>query len=234
MKFSHKFLALSGAALLALSGCMDEDGTYDHTGTGALIGAGSGAALGTFAANMTNNCDNIDDEEERKDCERSANSTGAVIGTAMGTMVGTAIGYNMEKQEQDLRNDLAGSGAVITNTGDRLVVTLPEAITFPVDGTEVKSSLYGPLQSLATNINEYPGTMIQVVGHTDSTGSDSYNQSLSERRANAVATILRADGVPSTRLQTVGMGESAPIASNDTESGRQQNRRVEINIIPQS
>lgn len=226
MKFS-KILPLSvSAAVLVLAGCMEDDGTYDQTRTGALIGAAAGTAIGTGITRVTQ-CDEEDD-----DCDASDYAPGAIIGGAAGTAVGTAIGYTLEQQEDELRQDLSGSGAVITNLGDRLVVTLPEAITFDVDSSVVKGSLMGPLQALANNINDYPGTAIQVVGHTDSTASDSYNQALSERRANAVATILRQDGVPSTRLQVLGMGESAPIASNDTESGRQQNRRVEINIIP--
>ncbi len=229
MKNVKLLTALMATASLSLMGCMDADGTYNHTATGAAIGTSVGAAAGALISNQTNDSSCDDDDEE---CKANNNSGGALVGAAMGGMVGTAIGYNMEQQEQDLRQDLSGSGAVITNTGDKLVVTLPEAITFPVDGTTVKSSLMGPLASLASNINDYPGTIIQVVGNTDSSGSESYNQTLSERRAQSVANILVADGVAPSRVQTVGMGENAPIASNSTEAGRAQNRRVDINIIP--
>ncbi|MCL4169596.1 UNVERIFIED_CONTAM: hypothetical protein GTU68_028524, partial [Idotea baltica] len=130
------------------------------------------------------------------------------------------------------RTDLAGSGAQIVNQGDRLVVVLPEAITFETNSTSIKSSLLSPLAEISTSMNKYPNTVIQVLGHTDSVGSADYNLGLSQRRASAVASVLISGGVSSQRVTTVGMGETAPIASNDTEAGRQANRRVEINIFP--
>lgn len=230
----NSILALTASfSVLVLAGCMDEDGTYNQTVTGASVGTAVGAAAGAALQNYNNdkNCEDLDDDEE-KSCRANNNTAGAAVGGAIGGMVGGAIGAQLEQQENELNSALSGSGATITNLGDRLVVTLPEAITFPVDGSDVKASLYGPLADLAKSANRYPNEIVQVVGHTDNTGSDSYNQALSERRAASVAAILRSNGLASTRIQTIGMGESAPIASNDTESGRQQNRRVEINLIP--
>ncbi len=216
MKNSLKFIAPIAMSSLVLSACQDQYGNTNNTATGALLGAATGAAAGYLTSGDG----------------RGDKAQGAIIGGTMGAMAGGGIGYTLDQQEAALRGDLAGTGALITNTGNRLVVTLPEAITFPVDGTTVKPSMVTTLGKLAQNLNQYPSNIVQVVGHTDSTGSESYNQNLSERRAQSVGAILRSNGVPSSRIQTVGMGEAAPIASNDTEAGRQNNRRVEINIIP--
>ncbi len=233
MKLNRAMILTSGLAAFVLAGCQDPDGTYNYTANGLAIGTAAGAAAGAAIQNYNNDkdCEDTEDESE-EECKANNNTAGAAVGGTVGAMIGGAIGAQLEQQQQELQQELAGTGATITRLGDRLIVTLPEAITFPVDGTEVKSSLYGPLQDLATSANKYPNEVVQVVGHTDSTGSDAYNQNLSERRAQSVASILRADGVASSRIQTIGMGETAPIASNDTESGRQANRRVEINLVP--
>ncbi len=244
----NSLLAISAIATLSLSGCFtDDDGTYNNTLNGSLIGGTTGAAVGAGVSNYLNDkdcdkypsSDDLTDEQREEgvqteeDCLANSNTIGAIAGAGIGAIAGGGFGAQLDQQEEELSNSLGGSGATITNTGDKLVVTLPEAITFPFDSDVVKSSLYGPLQTLAQSANRYPNEIVQVVGHTDSKGSDSYNQGLSERRANAVAQILRQYGLSSTRIQVVGMGERAPIASNDTEAGRQQNRRVEINLIPQ-
>lgn len=212
MKLTAFTIIASVSGLAVLGACMDPDGTYNNTASGALIGSAGGAAIGALIA-----------DDERK---------GAAIGALVGGAAGAAIGYNLEQQEAELRNQIGGSGAIITNLGDRLVVTLPEGITFDTDSATVKASLYGPLQSVANSLQQYPASIIQVVGHTDSVGDAAYNQSLSERRAGSIASVLIGDGVSSNRIRTVGMGERQPIASNDTPAGRQQNRRVDINIIP--
>ncbi len=204
-------ISLSATAIL-LSGCVQEDGTRNNV----AIGAGAGAALGGVIGNV------IGDDKAK------STRNGAIIGG----LVGAVVGNELEKQEAELRNNLSGTGASIVNTGDRLVVTLPEAITFATASAEVKSSLYSPLAEIATSLNNYPNTIAQIVGHTDNVGDASYNQALSERRANAVANILKNSGTPSSRVTVLGQGENTPIASNDTEAGRQANRRVEINIIP--
>ena len=206
-----KIITLSATAIL-LSGCVQEDGTRNNL----ALGAGAGAAIGGVIGNV------IGDDKSK------STRNGALIGG----VVGAIVGNELEKQENELRNNLNGTGASIVNTGDRLVVTLPEAITFPTGSSEVKSSLYGPLSQIARSLNSYPNTIAQVVGHTDNVGDASYNQGLSERRANAVANILKSSGTPASRVTVVGRGLNAPIASNSTAAGRQANRRVEINIIP--
>lgn len=217
MNYFGKVGLITSVAAMALSGCMDPDGTYNKIGNSAMIGTAVGGLVGRRLA---------DDEDKAR---------GTMIGAAVGGALGGAVGYQLEQQERELRASSVGrSGASIVNTGDRLVVTLPEAITFPVNGTAVKPSLMQPLADLARSINNYPNTFAQIVGHTDSTGSNAYNMDLSNRRAASVASHLTGNGVPYNRVNTVGMGEDYPIASNSTDAGRQQNRRVEINIIPRT
>ncbi|MGB7242706.1 MAG: OmpA family protein [Sulfitobacter sp.] len=214
MKFPT-IVALTGA--LALGACTDP-GQYGQnnpkTKNGALIGAGAGALLGALSKGDGNRGD--------------AALKGAVIGGA----VGAGIGYSLDKQEADLRQQVGNDNVVITNTGDRLVVTLPQDILFATDSFSVRSDLQNDLNGVANNLRQYPNSTIQVVGHTDSDGDAAYNQQLSERRANAVAGVLINAGVPGGRVQTFGRGESQPVASNLNASGKAQNRRVEIVILP--
>ena len=152
-----------------------------------------------------------------------------------------AITY-LQQREAELTNQLAQTEAelraamdsrvVITNTGDRLIVTLPQDILFATDSTNVSPALRDDLAALAQNVNVYQNSTLQVVGHTDSDGEAAYNQQLSERRAQAVGNILLSNGVPQQRLQTFGRGESQPVASNLSAAGKAQNRRVEIVILP--
>ncbi|SFD89081.1 Outer membrane protein OmpA [Sulfitobacter brevis] len=183
------------------------------TKNGALIGAGAGAVIGALSAGDGNRGD--------------AALKGAVLGGALGA----GVGYSLDKQEADLRRQL-DSNVIITNTGDRLIVTLPQDILFATDSTSVQPGLRDDLRALANNVNVYSNSTLQVIGHTDSDGAASYNQQLSEGRANAVANILIADGVPSSRVRAMGRGESQPVASNLNASGKAQNRRVEIVILP--
>ena len=213
-------LILGCAALSVVAACTDPatvDGTDPNAKAkqGALIGAAAGAVLGVITG---------DDGKER----RQNAIKGAVIGGAGGAI----IGNQLDKQEADLRRDLGNSNATITNTGDRLIVTMANDILFATDSAQVRSDLQRDLRAVAGNLQAYPNSTIQVIGHTDSTGSDSYNYDLSERRANAVAAVLTGSGVPSGRVQTFGRGEDQPVASNDTDAGRAQNRRVEIVILP--
>ncbi len=159
---------------------------------------------------------------------------GQKLGALLGGAAGLALGARLDEQERALRTDLGGSGAVITNTGNELIVTLPESITFDTGSSVVKSRFMGPLSQLAANINAYPGSFITVVGHTDDRGSTSFNQRLSEDRAGAVAGILISNGVNANRISARGDGEFSPIASNGSAAGRQQNRRVEVRITPSS
>ncbi len=180
---------------------------------GALIGAASGAVLGALTADDGNRGDR------------------ALAGALLGGAAGAGIGYSLDRQEAELRRQM-DSRVVITNTGDRLIVTLPQDITFATDSTAVQPSIQDDLRALAQNVQVYASSTLQIIGHTDSDGDAAYNQTLSEGRANAVAQVLYANGVPGSRIQTFGRGESQPIASNLTPQGKQQNRRVEIVILP--
>ncbi len=205
-------LILAMTASLGLAACTNPDGTTNNGGTGALVGAGVGATIGAAVS--------------------GGSGRGAVIGGILGGLVGGAVGDDLDRQEAALRQQMGGSGVSIVNTGSQLIVTLPEAITFPVDSARVRSGFIGSLNSLARNLQQYPNTTVEVVGHTDSTGTASYNQQLSERRAFAVRSVLQNAGVSGRRLQAFGQGENNPIASNRSAAGRQQNRRVEIYITP--
>lgn len=199
------------AALVALAACNPQDPNYKNTRTGAAIGALTGAGVAAVAGG-----------------DRDKIAAGAVLGGVAGAVVGNII----DKQERELRGELAGSGALITRDGDRLIVTLPEAITFDTDSTYVRPSLRDDLAALADNLTRYPNSTVDVIGHTDSVGDAAYNQNLSARRADAVAAILISNGVPPQRIRAYGRGELEPIASNATAAGRAANRRVEIVINP--
>ena len=211
-------LFLSAASLIAITACAplnDPNNPNRQAQTGALIGAGVGALAGAAAGN---------DPEERR---RNA-AAGALIGAAGGAIVGNEL----DKQEAELRQQIGNNNIDIQNTGDRLIVTLPQNILFATDSTAVSPSIQGDLIAVARNLQQYPDTNVQVIGHTDNTGDASYNQGLSQRRAQAVASILTSNGVPSFRVSSIGRGEDQPVASNLTPEGRAQNRRVEIVILP--
>ena len=142
------------------------------------------------------------------------------------------IGQELDRQEEALKNSIGGSGATITNTGAELVVTLPEAITFDTGSSVVRPDLLGDLNKLAANLNEFDQTTVDVLGHTDNVGEAGFNQQLSAQRADAVRILLINGGVAAGRLRAFGRGENEPKATNLTEEGRQQNRRVEIVIRP--
>ncbi|MGD9294171.1 MAG: OmpA family protein, partial [Roseobacter sp.] len=176
-----------------------------------LIGAGSGALAGALIG---------------------GNAKSAAIGAAVGGAVGAGVGYSLDQQAADLRRDLGNDDVKITNTGDRLIVSLPQDLLFATDSSAVRPDLQDDLSRVAGNLQQYPASTIQVIGHTDSDGDAGYNQRLSEQRANAVAGILVNAGVQPSRLQAFGVGENQPVASNLTEAGKAQNRRVEIVIVP--
>ena len=204
-------MALIAAATLGLAAC---------TETGENNNALGGAAIGAIAGSLIGNA--IGDD-----------TRSTVVGGIVGAAAGGVIGNQLDEQEQELRQTSLGrSGALITNTGNELVVTLPEGITFDVGSDIVKSRFLGTLGELATNLNQFPNSQIDVIGHTDNTGSQTFNQGLSERRAQAVADILTRNGVNGRRVFFSGQGENRPVASNASAGGRQQNRRVEIVITP--
>lgn len=205
------------ASALVLAGCAemtDPNNPNRNTQTGAAVGAGIGALVGIAAG---------DTPEERR--------RGAVIGAVLGGGAGALGGAALDRQEAELRSQL-GSNATITNTGEQLIVTLPQDILFATDSASLTGALRSDLTTLAASINAYPGTTINVIGHTDNTGGAAYNQDLSARRAQAVSSVLIGSGVAPSRIRSIGRGEDAPIATNLTPEGRAQNRRVEITITP--
>ncbi|HET7655736.1 MAG TPA: OmpA family protein [Luteimonas sp.] len=211
--------ALAGAVLL--SGCATYTGqTNDpndpnRTRTGALIGAGIGAVAGLLTG---------DDAVERR--QR------ALVGAGVGALAGAGIGAYQDRQEAALRRELAGTGVDVVRQGDNITLNMPGNITFAFDSSNLQPQFYPVLDNVADTLNEYNQTVIEVAGHTDSVGTDSYNQTLSVQRAQSVANYLAGRGVMRERMIVTGAGESRPIASNATEAGRAQNRRVEITIVP--
>ncbi len=180
---------------------------------GALLGGLIGAGVGAIA----NDSDPL---------------LGALAGGAIGAAGGGVIGNQLDRQAAELRQQLANDGITIVNAGDRLIVTVPNDITFDTDSSTVRPALRADLVKVGQNLVNYPNSNVQIIGHTDSDGEASYNLGLSERRANAVADILQANGVSYSRITTVGQGENNPIASNLTPEGKAQNRRVEIVVVP--
>ncbi|GAB4384241.1 OmpA family protein [Albidovulum sp.] len=215
-----KKLAMFGsAAALALAACTPVD-TYSpnpnqRTKEGAVTGAAIGAGLGILTGKGGK------DKRDR-----------ALAGAVIGGIAGGIVGNQLDRQAAELQSRISDSRIRVINEGDRLRVVMPEGILFAVDSDAVQPSIRGDLFAVAENLNRYPNTRVDVVGHTDSTGSAAYNQALSERRAAAVAAVLRSGGVASGRIAAYGLGETQPIASNLTPEGRAQNRRVEILIIP--
>lgn len=210
------FVAL--AACISLAGCtaMEDFATNpekEKTRKGAGYGAAAGAVVGLLTAG--NNP-----------------FKSAMIGAAAGALVGGAAGNYMDKQEAKLRQQMAGSGVDVVRKGDNITLDMPGNVTFAFNSSDLNAQFYPVLDKVAQTLVEYDKTVIEVAGHTDSVGSDAYNQQLSERRASSVATYLSGHGVASTRVVTVGAGEGHPVASNETEDGRAQNRRVEITIVP--
>ena len=215
-------LALLGATLAAFTaGCASYTGqTNDpndpnRTKRGALIGAGIGAVAGLLSGG---------DAVERR--QR------AMVGAGIGALAGGGIGAYQDRQEAELRRETAGTGIDVSRDGDVIKLNLPDGVTFDFAKYDLKPQFYPALNTVAATLKEYNQTIVEVSGHTDSIGSDAANQTLSERRANAVAGYLMGQGVQRERLEIVGMGERYPVASNDTDSGRALNRRVEIRLLP--
>jgi outer membrane protein OmpA-like peptidoglycan-associated protein len=157
---------------------------------------------------------------------------GALIGAGVGALAGGGVGYYMDVQEAKLRQQLEGTGVTVTRMGDNITLNMPSSITFALNSSDLNSQFYSALDGVDLVLKEYEKTVIEVAGHTDSSGSDQYNQALSERRAQSVAAYLSGHGVKQQRLITIGAGEAHPVASNDNEAGRAQNRRVELTIVP--
>jgi outer membrane protein OmpA-like peptidoglycan-associated protein len=210
-------IAALASASLFLSACeslksVATDPDTQNTRRGAAIGAGVGAVAGLLTGG---------DKLQR-----------ALIGAAVGGLAGGAIGNYQDRQEKKLREEMANSGVDVVRQGDNITLDIPGGVTFAVDSAEINSNFRPILDRVASTLVEYDQTLIEVAGHTDSSGSESYNQSLSERRASSVAAYLSSRGVPMRRVVTLGAGELHPIATNDTAAGREQNRRVEVTIVP--
>ncbi|MHA6267261.1 OmpA family protein [Aliiroseovarius sp. CAU 1755] len=218
MHLKHSVLTLGVVAALATTACTTPmqsptSNMGPRTQNGAAIGAIAGGLLGAT---------------RKGDGKLGKAAVGAVIGGVVGGM----IGQQLDKQAGDLRQAIGNDQVSIVNTGNELIVTMPQDILFATDSAQVGSALQGDLAALANNLLQYPDSVVEVVGHTDNVGDADYNLSLSRRRAAAVASVLVSNRVPSSRVVTIGYGEDRPIASNLDAAGRMQNRRVEIIIRP--
>jgi outer membrane protein OmpA-like peptidoglycan-associated protein len=208
--------AALAAGLCLLTACVTDPYTGEKkvskAVTGAVIGGAAGAAIGAATGG---------DRGER-----------AAIGAAAGVLAGGAVGAYMDHQESKLREQLQGTGVSVTRAGDDLILNMPGNITFQVDQSDIRADFYDVLNSVVLVVKEFDKTNIQVSGYTDSTGSDRYNQELSERRAASVGSYFASQGVASGRVWTKGFGERYPVADNDTPMGRERNRRVELKLVP--
>ena len=233
MKTINRVLVATAVSAALLAGCATTGGGYygsnpppqqqtDHneegmsrTQRGALIGAAAGVVAGLLSG---------DDATERRQH--------ALIGAGVGGLAGGAIGRYQDNQERALRERMQGTGVDVVREGDHITLDMPEAITFAFNSSTLNRNAYAVLDSVAETLREYDQTMIEVAGHTDSIGSDAYNDKLSRERAQSVANYLVSRGISGQRLIITGAGERYPIASNDTEAGRAENRRVEMTIVP--
>jgi len=215
-----KVILLSASLTVALGGCETLDAYTQESKTssatkGAVIGAIAGAVVGLASG---------DDAVERRQH--------ALIGAGVGALAGGAIGGYMDRQEAELRAELQGTGVSVTRIGDNITLNMPGNVTFATNSSDLSPGFFDVLTSVSKVLTEFDQTVVEVAGHTDSTGADAYNQALSERRAGSVSQFLQSQKINSQRLLTVGMGESMPVADNTTNSGRQSNRRVEITMVP--
>lgn len=220
-KSSHAPIAFAIATSLLLSSCATYTGQTNapddpnRTQRGALIGAAIGAVAGLLSG---------DDATERR--QR------AMVGAGVGAMSGGAVGVYQDRQEADLRRRTAGTGIEVTRDGDVIKLNLPDGVTFDFGKANLKPQFYSALDQVAASMAEYNQTIVEISGHTDSIGSDEANQRLSEQRAGSVSSYFAGKGLMRERFEVVGMGERYPVASNDTDSGRAVNRRVEIRVVP--
>ena len=217
-----RIMTLAAIAVVA-TGCETFDPytgeeQMSNTTKGALIGAAAGAVVGLASG------DDAVDRRQR-----------AMIGAGIGALAGGSIGYYQDKQEAKLRAELQGTGVSVTRTGkngENITLNMPGNITFATNSSDLNPDFFEVLKSVGKVVKEFEQTVVEVAGHTDSTGTDAYNQALSERRATTVSKYLQTRGVIEQRIITVGLGESMPVADNGTEAGRQANRRVEITLVP--
>lgn len=206
---------VAAAALLGTSACVTDPNTGERKVSRTAIGGIGGAGLGYLLGGLI------------------GGKTARIVGAGIGAAAGGYVGYRMDEQIKELEEATAGSGVDVSQTpnGDGILVNLPD-VTFAVNSTAISPSMRNTLDGVAQSMVNYPNSLIDVMGHTDSTGSEQYNLDLSKRRAESVANYLSSRGVARARMETIGYGEQYPVADNTTESGRAQNRRVEIRITP--
>ena len=211
-------ILLSGVAAvsLATAGCVTDPNTGEQKISRTAIGGVGGVVVGGLLGGLI------------------GGKTGRIVGAGIGGVAGAAVGYQMDKQIKELKEQTAGSGVDVTETdnGQAILVNLPDGVTFDVGSYTLKPSFRETLDKVAQSLIQYPNSLVDVYGHTDSTGSDSFNQTLSENRARTVMNYLISKGVPAARIRSQGFGETMPVADNGTAEGRAKNRRVEIKIVP--
>jgi outer membrane protein OmpA-like peptidoglycan-associated protein len=217
---SSRVIVFAAGLVFAASACTTLDPYTREEKTAkaqrqAVIGAAAGAVAGLITG---------DSSLERK--------KRALVGAGLGAIAGGAVGNYMDRQEAKLRAELERTGVGVTRIGNNITLNMPGNITFATNSADLNAGFFQVLNSVALVVNEFNQTVIEVAGHTDNTGGDQYNQQLSERRAGAVAAYLGTRNVRADRVITVGMGETRPVATNETEAGRQLNRRVELTLVP--
>lgn len=216
----RKLIAVSAMAIAATACTTTDPYTGQQKTSNTARGAAIGGVIGAVGGALTNTSDG----------DQTAKN--AALGAAAGAAIGGGIGNYMDRQEAELRADLETSGVRVVRTGNNIDLIMPGNITFGVDQADIRPGFYDTLNDISTVLEKYNQTYIVVEGHTDSTGADQYNMDLSIRRAESVGNYLAAQGVDVPRIRALGYGETRPVADNDTEQGRQQNRRVEVRIAP--
>jgi outer membrane protein OmpA-like peptidoglycan-associated protein len=211
-------IAMTAAAFVA--GCTTDPYTGEQKLSNTAAGAGVGALLGTAAGAIVGGTTSV---KTRK---------AMLIGAGLGALAGGGVGLYMDNQEAKLRERLRGTGVSVTRVGDNIILNMPSNITFDTDQSDIKPNFYETLNSVSIVLREFNQTLVDVNGHTDADGSDDYNYDLSRRRASSVAQYLVSQQLNPQRFSVQGFGESQPIASNNSASGKAQNRRVEIQIVP--
>ena len=213
------FIALTAASFL-ITACSTNPYTGEQQASNTAIGAGTGAVLGGAAGALLGATTKL------------KTGDAALVGAGLGALAGGGIGAYMDNQESKLRERLEGSGVSVTRQGDNIILNMPSNITFASDQSDIKPNFYEVLNSVSLVLKEFNQTSVDVNGHTDSDGSNEYNEELSSRRANAVAQYLVSQQLDPRRFSVQGLGESQPVASNASVSGKAKNRRVEIQIVP--
>ena len=208
--------SLAAVSLLATSACVTDPNTGHKKVSRTAIGGAGGALAGLLLGGLI------------------GGPTGRIVGAGIGGIAGGLIGHKIDQQIRELKEQTAGTGVDVnaTDNGQAILVSLPNGVTFDVNSYALKPEFRDTLDKIAASLQKYPESLVDVYGHTDATGSNEYNQTLSENRARTVAGYLTMQGVADSRIRSQGFGETMPVASNDAEEGRAKNRRVEIKIVP--